>query len=130
MILSAKEVAANEKKRRDVRKETYKALLEQFSRKIKTQSDMGAHDALLTVPPFLIGFPRYSLPRTIEYMQRQLVRLGYSVERVGPTTFRVEWGHVAAADATHEQTHDPTDILPGLVNLQKTAQRLRVHKTS
>lgn len=129
MVISAKELAASEKKRRDVRKETYKALLEQFSRKIKTQSDMGARDALLTVPPFLIGFPRYALPKAVEYMHRQLVRLGYSVEHVRPTTFRVTWDRVSGEDPAQEQLTEPDDILPGLANLQKTAQRLRVHKS-
>lgn len=128
MIASAKEIAAEEKKRRDVRKETYKALLEQFSRKIKTQSEMGVQFVHLTVPPFLIGFPRYNIVKTVEYMYRQLTRLGYSVELTGPTTFKVSWAR-AEDEGTSKHTEEPDDILPGLVNLQKAAQKLRVHKT-
>jgi hypothetical protein len=126
MVISAKEIAANEKLRRDVRKETYKALLEQFSRKIKTQSEIGNKFTDLTVPPFLIGFPRYNIPKTVEYMSRQLVRLGYTVQRMGPNNLRISWGRAPSAKEPVEDV--PEDILPGLANLQKTAQKLRITK--
>ena len=128
MVISAKEIAANEKLRRDVRKETYKALLEQFSRKIKTQSEIGNKFTDLTVPPFLIGFPRYNIPKTVEYMSRQLERLGYTVQRTGPINLRISWGRAPSASAPVEDV--PEDILPGLANLQKTAQKLRITKRS
>jgi hypothetical protein len=126
MVISAKEIAANEKLRRDVRKETYKALLEQFSRKIKTQSEIGNKFTDLTIPPFLIGFPRYNIPKTVEYMMRQLVRLGYTVQRTGPINLRISWGRAPSASVPVEDV--PEDILPGLANLQKTAQKLRITK--
>jgi hypothetical protein len=126
MVISAKEIAANEKLRRDVRKETYKALLEQFSRKIKTQSEIGNKFTDLTIPPFLIGFPRYNIPKTVEYMVRQLVRLGYTVQRTGPINLRISWGRAPSASVPVEDV--PEDILPGLANLQKTAQKLRITK--
>jgi hypothetical protein len=126
MVISAKEIAANEKLRRDVRKETYKALLEQFSRKIKTQSEIGNKFTDLTIPPFLIGFPRYNIPKTVEYMMRQLVRLGYTVQRTGPINLRISWGRAPSSSVPVEDV--PEDILPGLANLQKTAQKLRITK--
>ena len=126
MVVSAKEIAANEKLRRDVRKETYKALLEQFTRKIKTQSEIGNKFTDLTIPPFLIGFPRYNIPKTAEYMIRQLVRLGYTVQRTGPINLRISWRRAPSSSVPVEDV--PEDILPGLANLQKTAQKLRITK--
>jgi hypothetical protein len=126
MVVSAKEIAANEKLRRDVRKETYKALLEQFTRKIKTQSEIGNKFTDLTIPPFLIGFPRYNIPKTVEYMVRQLVRLGYTVQRTGPINLRISWRRAPSSSVPVEDV--PEDILPGLANLQKTAQKLRITK--
>jgi hypothetical protein len=126
MVISAKEIAANEKLRRDVRKETYKALLEQFTRKIKTQSEIGNKFTDLTIPPFLIGFPRYNIPKTVEYMVRQLVRLGYTVQRTGPINLRISWRRAPSSSVPVEDV--PEDILPGLANLQKTAQKLRITK--
>jgi hypothetical protein len=125
-MISAKEIAAKEKLRRDVRKETYKALLEQFSRKIKTQSEIGNKFTDLTIPPFLIGYPRYNIAKTTEYMTRQLVRLGYTVQRTGPINLRISWARAPSNSAPVEDV--PEDILPGLANLQKTAQKLRITK--
>lgn len=128
MATSAKDIAALEKIRRDVKKETYKALLEQFSRKIRTSYDLGRKDAILTVPPFVVGFPKYDISKAVVYMCRQLQRLGYTVELVGPIDIRVRW-LVPKFETKIEETEDDLhDILPGLVNLQKTAQKLRITK--
>ena len=124
-MLSANQVVQSEKKRSAVRKEYYKALLEQFSRKIKHRSELGFQEALLTVPPFLIGYPKYDLATTVVYMTRQLERLGYRVELAGPLDLKVEWRHRNVAEEEHLETTDPNTYLPSLANLQKTAQKLR-----
>jgi hypothetical protein len=126
--LSAKEIATMEKVRADVKKETYRAILQQFSRKIRTSYELGRREAILMVPPFVVGFPRYDIAKAVVYMARQLIRLGYHVELVGPVELRVQWerAHVTLLEDRHES--EPVDILPGLVNLQKTAQKLRVTK--
>lgn len=126
--LSAKEIATMEKARADVKKETYRAILQQFSRKIRTSYELGRREAILSVPPFVVGFPRYDIAKAVVYMARQLIRLGYHVELVGPVAIRVQWerAHVTLLEDRHDP--EPVDILPGLVNLQKTAQKLRVTK--
>lgn len=130
MALSAKQVVASEKKREDVKKEYYKALLEQFCRKIKVASELGNKDTILTVPQFLIGFPIYDLPTTVTYMCRQLTRLGYSVHLVGPLDIRVQWHKAVSFDTeTEKEIAQPDIYLPSLVNLKKAAQKLRVTKT-
>jgi hypothetical protein len=128
MATSAKDIAALEKIRRDVKKETYKALLEQFSRKIRTSYDLGRKDAILTVPPFVVGFPKYDISKAVVYMCRQLQKLGYTVELVGPIDIRVRWLVPKFETKIEETEDDLNDILPGLVNLQKTAQKLRITK--
>jgi hypothetical protein len=126
MALTARDVAGMEKARANVKKETYRAMLDQFSRKIRTSYELGRKEAVLTIPPFVIGYPKYDLAKAVVYMARQLIRLGYVVELVGPVDLKVKWEKPIALD-TEEET-EPMDILPGLVNLQKTAQRLRVAK--
>jgi len=129
MALSAKQLVASEKKRDLAKKEYYRALLEQFCRKIKVASDLGNRDAILTVPPFVVGYPRYDLPTTVEYMCRQLQRLGYIVNLVGPLDIRVQWTKAAALDSEMEKEEvDPGTYLPSLVNLKKTAEKLRITK--
>jgi hypothetical protein len=127
-IASAKDILAAEKKRGAAKKEYYKALLEQFSRKIKHSVELGKKDALLTVPSFLVGYPKYDLATTVVYMSRQLGRLGYKVELVGPLALKVTWRHTHPEQDEAVETADPGTFLPSLVNLQKTAQKLRVIK--
>ena len=119
---------AAEKKRGAAKKEYYKALLEQFSRKIKHSVELGKKDALLTVPSFLVGYPKYDLTTTVVYMSRQLGRLGYKVELVGPLDLKVTWRHTHPEQDEAVETADPVTFLPSLANLQKTAQKLRVIK--
>jgi len=123
-MLSAEQISALERNRTNVKKETYRAMLEQFSRKIRMTYELGRREALLTIPPFIIGFPKYDLAKAVIYMSRQLLKLGYNVELVGPLDMRVTWAK-APPSAQPEEPDEPLDILPGLVNLQKTAQQLR-----
>ena len=66
--MQAKEILAREKKKTDVLKQTYKAMLEQFSRRIRTSSDLGQKNSILTVPPFIVGFPKYDMAKAVLYM--------------------------------------------------------------
>jgi len=129
MALSAKQLVASEKKRENAKKEYYRALLEQFCRKIRVSSELGNKDAILTVPPFVVGFPRYDLPSTVGYMCRQLQRLGYIVNLVGPLDIRVQWTKVVLLETEMEKEEvDPGTYLPSLVNLKKTAEKLKITK--
>jgi len=127
--MQAKEIVALEKKRQDVLKETYKAMLDQFSRKIKTSSQLGRRDAILTVPPFMVGFPKYDLAKAVLYMSRQLERLGYTVNLVGPWDIKVEWRKVVLAEEIQVEESQPDLYFPSLVNLHKAAGKIRVKKS-
>jgi len=127
-IASAKDILAAEKKRASAKKEYYKALLEQFSRKIKHSVELGKKEAVLTVPSFLVGYPKYDLAATVVYMSRQLGRLGYKVELIGPLDMKVTWRNTRLEQDEQAETTDPITFLPSLANLQKTAQKLRVTK--
>ena len=127
-VPSAKDIIAAEKKRASAKKEYYKALLEQFSRKIKHSVELGQKEAIVTVPTFLVGYPRYDLAATVVYMSRQLSRLGYRVELIGPLDLKVTWRQTKLDEEVEAEISEPNVFLPSLVNLQKTAQKLRVTK--
>ena len=97
-MLTAKELAERERKRQDYKKETYKVILEQFLRKVKANFDLGLKTTQVTVPPLIIGYPRYDLNKASGYLQRQLIRLGYRVERTGPHSLNISW---------NQKVHDP-----------------------
>lgn len=125
---TAKEMAAREKKRNSVKKEYYTALLEQFCRKIRSAVELGNREAILSVPPFIIGYPKYDLATTVMYMARQLTRLGYKVALIGPLDLKVQWRWTRPDQEEEAEVDDPGTFLPSLVNLQKTAQKLRITK--
>ena len=120
-VASAKDMLAAEKKRGSAKKEYYKALLEQFSRKIKNSVELGKKEAVVTVPSFLVGYPKYDLASTVVYMSRQLTRLGYKVALVGPLDLKVTWRNTRPEQDDDAEMADPGIFLPSLVNLQKTA---------
>jgi len=121
---SAKDLAALEKSKQSAKKEMYKTMLTQFCRKIRTSYELGQKETIVTVPPFIVGFPKYDMAKAVMYMARQLQKLGYLVDMVGPFSLKVWWTKFPTQiEETGEDM--PLDILPGLVNLQKTAQKLR-----
>ena len=130
-MISASEIAQREQARRNLRKETYKVILEQFSKKIKTVSERGERFAHLSVPPMVIGYPLYPFQEAIVYLQRQLVNSGYTVRQgLEPGEYVVSWEkarptHKAQAKAAAPASLASEDMFASLANLQKTAQKLR-----
>jgi hypothetical protein len=130
MVVSARQLADRERKRLDGRKATYKAILEQFSRKISNAATLGAHDIVLTTPTFVIGYPAYDVTTATTYLERQLGRLGYRVRRALPNAIHVTWERPKASNHTVVIDHsaDEEHQLPTLANLAKTAQKIRLTK--
>jgi len=133
-MISASEIASREQARRNLRKETYRVLLEQFSRKIKAASERREPSVTLVVPPFVIGFPMYPFDEALVYLRRQLVISGYSVSQgLEPGQFIVNWQRarpkasprVAPVTGAGGGGDTADDFFASLANLQKTAQQIR-----
>jgi hypothetical protein len=122
-MLTAKEVAEMERTRKNVRKETYRAILEQLCRKIRAASVKGQRSARLSVPPFVLGYPPFDVTQAVTYITRQLENLGYQVYRQGLVDLEVTW--FVKTKKQNEIIDHGDDILPSLVNLQKTANMIR-----
>lgn len=127
-IVSAKALAERERKRLDVKKATYRAILEQFSRKISNAATLGLHEVILTTPRFVIGFPAYEVEIATAYLARQLTRLGYTVRPTTPMSLHVTWEKPTPSTHTVVIDHSNDEQLPTLANLHKTAQSLRAKK--
>lgn len=128
-MISASEIAEREAARRNLRKETYKTILEQFSKKIKVASERREATATLVVPPFVIGYPMYPFDDALVYLRRQLVRSGYSVAQgLERGSFVVSWQGArpkTAPTSGPPVASESDDLFSSLANLQKTAQQLR-----
>jgi hypothetical protein len=128
MVVSAKALAERERKRLDVKKATYRAILEQFSRKISNVATLGHHEVILTTPRFIIGFPAYNVETATTYLARQLSRLGYTVRPATPMSLHVTWEKPTPSTHVVVIDHSNDEQLPTLANLHKTAQTIRAKK--
>lgn len=122
-IVSVKDLAEKNRVRKEIKKQIYTSILGQFSRKIKARFDLGDKETVLTVPPFVVGYPRYDLAEAVRYLGRQLVRLGYRVNMVNPTSYHVSWEKLKEKETITEEVVEPEFSFPSLMNLKKTAQR-------
>jgi len=118
-MITAKELAEKDRKRQNYKKETYKVILDQFLRKVKANFELGLKTAQVTVPPLVLGYPRYDVAKASGYLHRQLVRLGYRVEQLGPNTMNISW----MQKVQDPETNEPEIEFPSLINLKKTAQK-------
>jgi hypothetical protein len=118
-MLTAKELAEKDRRRQNYKKETYKVILEQFLRKVKANFELGLKTAQVTVPPMVIGYPRYDVAKAAMYLHRQLVRLGYRVEHLSPTSMNISW----MQKVQDPEINEPEVEFPSLINLKKAAQK-------
>jgi len=128
-MINVRDIAKIEQKRRDLRKEIYTKIFEQFSRKIKQCVELNQKYATLTVPSFLLGYPTFDRELAASYLERQLGRAGFTVVRED-FVFVVSWVK-KARERERERDREPDPEppedagFPSLVNLRKAANKYR-----
>jgi len=122
-MINARDIAKIENKRKEIKKDIYKKIYEQFSRKIRQTVELGQKQVFLNVPAFLIGFPTFDRERATEYLKRQLERAEFTVVQTGPYELHVTWNVKKTKD---EREEEPAfDEFPTLMNLKKAAEKYR-----
>jgi hypothetical protein len=125
-MISAQEIGERERSRNNIRKETYKNILEQFSKKVKAAVERREKYAVLQVPPLVMGFPLFPYDEALWYIRRQLVLLGYKVRQGGEEgQFIVTWEKPKKNKQIISYSEPGEDLFSGLANMQKTAAKLR-----
>ena len=130
-MISAGDIAERERARRSVRKETYKNILEQFSRKVQAAAERREKHATLQVPPMVLGFPMYPYEEALWYLRRQLILSGYQVQQgLEQGQYIVTWDvkstrRVASKESVSPAPEPGDDLFSGLANMQKVAAQLR-----
>jgi hypothetical protein len=130
-MISAGDIAERDRARNAIRKNTYKHILEQFSRKVQAAAERREKSATLQVPPMVLGFPMYPYDEALWYLRRQLVLAGYQVEQgLEPGQYIVRWAKARKASekevSTFQAATEPgDDLFAGLANMQKVAAKLR-----
>lgn len=128
-MIRVSDIEKIEDRRREVRKEIYTKLYEQFSRKIRQSVDFGQTQVFLTVPGYLLGYATFNRAHAATYLRRQLVRAQFEVSTVDAYTFYVRWGRRSTAarplESRGASAPDPSDDFPTLINLKKAANKHR-----
>ena len=126
-LIPANAIGEIHQAKKNIRKETYKKILEQFSKKIKYTAQLNQSTATLVIPGIVLGFPIFDRASAAVYLERQLNNGGYTTRRLDMTTILVQWGTTGAAPKTKQAKTPQSEFgeLGGLVNLRKVANKYR-----
>jgi len=129
-MINVRQIQKIEEARRKVKKEIYKKILEQFSRKIQAYVSANQKQVFLEVPVFLVGYPSYNVETAAVYLKRQLELGGFRVVNTSTTSFNVSWQKETPQRREPSRVaHEPApptfseDYFPSLINLKKAAKR-------
>ncbi len=118
-MISVKQINDMHTKRVNIKKELFKEILNQFSKKIKLAVELGHTQVFLTIPEFVFGYPTFDRDFATTYLKRQLELLGFTVTQYSQYEIYVTW------DTSVTKKEEESDILPSLVNLRKAADSIR-----
>ena len=122
-MISINDVTKIDEKRKQIRKEIYTRVYEQFSRKIKQSVELGHKQVFLTVPTFVIGYPTFDRGAAARYIMRQLKLGGFDVRLVSDYDMYVSW---IIPKKVKQKVNEPDETeFPDLMNLKKMADKYR-----
>jgi len=122
-MISINDVTKIDEKRKQVKKEIYKKIYEQFSRKIKQCVELGHKQVFLTVPSFVMGCPTFDRHAAARYMVRQFTLGGFEVTLIGEYEIYVSWVTSKKPKSKSEEPEETS--FPDLINLRKMANKYR-----
>lgn len=122
-MISINDVTKIDEKRKQIKKEIYTRIYEQFSRKIKQSVELGHKQVFLTVPTFVVGYPTFDRGAAARYIMRQLKLGGFDVRLVSDYDMYVSW---IIPKKVKEKVMEPDETeFPDLMNLKKMADKYR-----
>lgn len=124
-MLSINDVTKIDDKRKQLRKEIYMKIYEQFSNKIKQTVELGHKQIFLTVPAFLLGYPVFDRSQAAKYVARQFSLGGFTVQVISDHDIYISWVvHKKKKDNGKNVDEEEGDF-PNLMNLKKMANKYR-----
>ena len=122
-MISIDDVTKIDEKRKQIRKEIYTKIYEQFSSKIKQSVELGHKQLFLSVPSFLIGYPVFDRSAAARYIARQFMLGGFTVKLVSDHDIYVSW--VIPKKKKEKKDSEEDGDFPNLMNLKKMANKYR-----
>lgn len=122
-MISINDVTKIDEKRKQIKKEIYTRVYEQFSRKIKQSVELGHKQVFLTVPTFVVGYPTFDRGAAARYIMRQLKLGGFDVRLVSDYDMYVSW--IIPKKVKQKVNESDETEFPDLMNLKKMADKYR-----
>lgn len=122
-MINVSDIINIESNRKKIKKELYKKIYEQFSRKIKYTVEIGGKHVLLRVPSVVFGYPTFDRSHACMYLKRQLELGGFNVTSVSEIDLHVTWNSPQKQKSS--VPHAEEEEFPSFVNLKKMANKYR-----
>ena len=124
-LVSAIELQKADQAKKQIKKETYRKILEQISKKIQVSSQIGNKNLIVTIPAFVMGFPTFNQETAATYIERQLKNGGYKTSRISATSIYIDWNK-PKGEKISESRKDVDDLdIPSFMNLKKYAAKYK-----
>jgi hypothetical protein len=116
--------------KKQVKKETYKKIYDQFMRKITKAVENNFTQVFLETPVFVVGYPVFDRVRATSYVKRQLERAKFPVIQLTDCELYISFvkNRSKSKKVNNTEPESPAfldDEFPTLMNLKKAANNLR-----
>jgi len=122
-MLSINDINKIDERKKQIKKEIYIKIYEQFSRKIKQSVELGQKHIILITPTFVMGYPSFDREAATRYIVRQLKLGGFIVNPLSLCEIYVSW-NVSKRVRPKKESVDDIEY-PDLMNLKKMADKYR-----
>jgi hypothetical protein len=124
-MINLEDVQRIEENRKQIKKELYMKIYEQFSTKIRQSAEYGHKQIFLRIPTYVMGYPAFDRPQAALYIDRQLRRSGFTTQRVSEIDIYVSWFIPKTKKPTKDEDEIDDIELPSFANLRKAANKYR-----
>ena len=90
-MVKANKLIKEQKKRDNIKKETFNKILAKIEKKIILASAANYYFTWYTIPEFIIGLPLYSLNECKEYIIKKINKNGFITEFFQPNIILINW---------------------------------------
>lgn len=130
-MISIDEIKRIQGERKNIKKEIYKRIYSEFSRKIKKAVELGQDQVVLQTPNYVFGYPSYNVTKATLYVKRQFDHSGFTTYMFSDNELYISWAQEnktknepPSREITRSNQEDEEDF-PTFVNLKKMANKLR-----
>lgn len=91
MVITARELREEQKKKIRKSKDTYKQFLEQCYKRLEYANEQGKTNIQYTLPVLKMGMPLYDVNYGLSYVKTKLMKNGFKVVMSGQNSLYIDW---------------------------------------